>query len=157
MVLGRFNSQTVIVTGAGSGIGRATTSHVARQSGRVVAVDISAERLEELVSAQPGLDVVTLVADITSNDAVRNIVASANGRIDGLAHVAGIGDDMPPLHEVRDAAWLRVWTVIVDGLFRLTRAVLPAMLTGGRGPTRRAQACIGLQPGIVIAGPVPGR
>ena|SRR5690242_17558781 len=124
MVPGRFNSQTVIVTGAGADIGRATTSRVARQSGRVVAVHISAERLEERVSAQPSL------ADITSNDAVRNIVASAHGRIDGLANVAGIGDDMPPRHEVRDAAWLRVWTVIVDGLFRLTRAVLPAMLTG---------------------------
>jgi NAD(P)-dependent dehydrogenase (short-subunit alcohol dehydrogenase family) len=151
MVLGRFNSPTVIVTGAGSGIGRATTSRVARPGGRVVAVDISAERLEERVSAQPSL------ADITSNDAVRNLVASAHGRIDGLANVAGIGDDMPSLHEVSDTAWLCVWAVIVDGLFRLTRAVLPVMLTAGRGPTRGAQACRGLQPGIVIAEPVPGR
>jgi NAD(P)-dependent dehydrogenase (short-subunit alcohol dehydrogenase family) len=133
IVPSRFNGQTVIVTGAGSGIGRATASRIAREGGRVVAVDISAERLEDLASAHPGLNLVTLVADITSNDAVGNIVAAANGRIDGLANVAGIGDDMTPLHEVSDAVWSRVWSVNVDGLFRLTRAVLPVMLDAGRG------------------------
>src|SRR6478735_2686936 len=44
---GRFTGKTVIVTGAGSGIGRATASRVAREGGRVIAVDVSQERLDE--------------------------------------------------------------------------------------------------------------
>ena len=51
---GRFTGQTVIVTGAGSGIGRATASRVAREGGRVIAVDISQERLDEFRGEHAG-------------------------------------------------------------------------------------------------------
>jgi NAD(P)-dependent dehydrogenase (short-subunit alcohol dehydrogenase family) len=128
---GRFDGSTVIVTGAGSGIGRATASRIALEGGRVIAVDIAKERLDELAAAIPGI--VTVVGDITKPADVDAIVAAANGRIDGLANVAGIMDDMTPLHEVTDAVWERVFAVNVDGMFRLTRAVLPVMLAAGRG------------------------
>jgi len=129
----RFAGKTVIVTGAGSGIGRATASRVAREGGRVIAVDVSAGRLEEASAALPGADLTNVVADITSVDGVASIVAAAGSRIDGLANIAGIMDDMTPLHEVSDAVWERVFSVNVDGMFRLTRAVLPAMLAAHRG------------------------
>lgn len=128
---GRFAGRTVIVTGAGSGIGRATAARIAAEGGTVVAVDISGERLAELKSEHPA--VVTVTGDITKTDDVAAIVAAANGRIDGLANVAGVMDDMTPLHEVTDAVWERVFSVNVDGMFRLTRAVLPTMLAAGRG------------------------
>ena len=128
---GRFDGSTVIVTSAGSGIGRATASRVALEGGRVPAVDIAKERLDELAAAVPRI--VTIVGDITKPADVEAIVAAANGRIDGLANVAGIMDDMTPLHEVTDAVWERVFAVNVDGMFRLTRAVLPIMLAAGRG------------------------
>jgi NAD(P)-dependent dehydrogenase (short-subunit alcohol dehydrogenase family) len=123
----------VIVTGAGSGIGRATASRLVREGGRVIAVDVSAERLDEAKAALPGADITNVVADITSVDGVASIVAAAGSRIDGLANVAGIMDDMTPLHEVSDAVWERVFAVNVDGMFRLTRAVLPVMLAAHRG------------------------
>jgi NAD(P)-dependent dehydrogenase (short-subunit alcohol dehydrogenase family) len=129
----RFAGKTVIVTGAGSGIGRATASRVVREGGRVIAVDVSAERLDEAAAALPGADITNVVADITSVDGVASIVAAAGERIDGLANIAGIMDDMTPLHEVSDAVWERVFSVNVDGMFRLTRAVLPAMLAAHRG------------------------
>jgi len=50
-----------------------------------------------------------------------------------LANVAGIMDDMSPIHLVSDAVWERVFAVNVDGMFRLTRAVIPLMLEAGRG------------------------
>lgn len=128
---GRFEGRTVIVTGAGSGIGRATAARIAAEGGTVVAVDISAERLAELKAEHPAATTVT--GDITKPDDVAAIVAAANGRIDGLANVAGVMDDMTPLHEVTDAVWERVFSVNVDGMFRLTRAVLPTMLAAGRG------------------------
>ncbi len=129
----RFAGKTVIVTGAGSGIGRATASRVAREGGRVIAVDVSKERLDETVASLPGSDVTVVVGDITKPDDVAAIVKAAGDRIDGLANIAGIMDDMSPMHEVSDAVWDRVFSVNVDGMFRLTRAVLPAMLAAHHG------------------------
>ena len=130
---GRFTGQTLIVTGAGSGIGRATASRVAREGGRVIAVDVSQERLDEFVAEHPGADVVALVADITDDAGVARIVEAAGDTIDGLANIAGIMDDMTPIGEVTDAVWQRVFRVNVDGTMKLIRAVVPTMLAQGGG------------------------
>uniref|UniRef100_UPI0039898C16 SDR family NAD(P)-dependent oxidoreductase n=1 Tax=Conyzicola sp. TaxID=1969404 RepID=UPI0039898C16 len=130
---GRFSGKTIIVTGAGSGIGRATASRVAREGGRVIAVDISQERLDEFVAATPGGDIVVVVANITDDEAIAAIVAAAGDRIDGLANIAGIMDDMTPIGEVSDAVWNRVFSINVDGTMKLMRAVIPAMLAQASG------------------------
>lgn len=54
MTSGRFDGKTVIVTDAGSGIGRATALRVAKEGGRVIAADISKDRLDALVGRTPG-------------------------------------------------------------------------------------------------------
>jgi NAD(P)-dependent dehydrogenase (short-subunit alcohol dehydrogenase family) len=130
---GRFDGKTVIVTGAGSGIGRATASRIAREGGRVIAVDVSKERLAEFADEHKGQNVTTIVGDITDDGDVKKIVAAAGDRIDGLANVAGIMDDMTALHEVSDKVWERVMNVNVTGTFKLTRAVIPAMLKARGG------------------------
>jgi len=130
---GRFAGKTVIVTGAASGIGRATASRIAREGGRVVAVDISDDKLAELAAALPDGQVVTVAGDITKQESIDAIVAAAGERIDALANVAGINDDFSPLHETTDAMWDRVIGVNVTGAFKLTRAVLPAMIAAGAG------------------------
>jgi NAD(P)-dependent dehydrogenase (short-subunit alcohol dehydrogenase family) len=130
---GRFRNKTVIVTGAASGIGRAVASRVAREGGRVIAVDISADRLAEFAAALDGFDVRPVAADITTEDGVAAIVAAADGRVDALANVAGLSDDFAPMHEVSDAVLERVFNVNVFGVIRLTRAVLPLMIAAGRG------------------------
>ena len=130
---GRFAGQTVIVTGAGSGIGRATASRIAREGGRVIAVDVSQERLDEFVGEHPGADISALAADITDDEAIARIVETAGDTIDGLANIAGIMDDMTPVGEVSDAVWQRVFRVNVDGTMKLMRAVIPTMLAQGGG------------------------
>ena len=130
---GRFTGRTVIVTGAGSGIGRATASRVAREGGRVIAVDVSQERLDDLIATHHGADIVPLVADITDDAGVARIVEAAGATIDALANIAGIMDDMTPVAEVTDAVWQRVFRVNVDGTMKLMRAVIPAMLAQGGG------------------------
>ncbi|MGO4783782.1 SDR family NAD(P)-dependent oxidoreductase [Cryobacterium sp. W22_MBD10_FK3] len=125
---GRFTGKTVIVTGAGSGIGRATASRIAREGGRVIAVDISRERLDDVVVELAGADIVPVVANITDDTAIAAILTAAGDRIDALANVAGIMDDMTPVHEVTDAVWQRVFAINVDGTMKLMRAVLPGML-----------------------------
>ncbi|WP_461171121.1 SDR family NAD(P)-dependent oxidoreductase [Arthrobacter sp. Z1-15] len=130
---GRFAGKTIIVTGAGSGIGRATASRIAREGGRVIAVDISQQRLQELTEAHAGLDVITVQGDITRDEDIASVVNAAGEHVDGLANVAGIMDDMTPVHEVSDAVWDRVFAINVTGTMKLTRAVVPTMLGRGTG------------------------
>ncbi|MBS3178547.1 MULTISPECIES: SDR family NAD(P)-dependent oxidoreductase [unclassified Pseudoclavibacter] len=130
---GRFADKTIIVTGAGSGIGKATASRIAREGGRVIAVDVSAERLATLVTEHEGADIVTLTADITDDAGVAQIVEAAGAQVDGLANIAGIMDNMTPVGEVSDEIWNRVFAVNVTGTMKLMRAVIPAMLAVGKG------------------------
>jgi NAD(P)-dependent dehydrogenase (short-subunit alcohol dehydrogenase family) len=130
---GRFAGRTAIVTGAGSGIGRATALRLAGEGARVVAADISAERLEQLAAESPDLDLIPVAGDIATEEGVQAVVAAAAGRVDALANVAGIMDAFLPPAEVDDATWERVFAVNVTAPMRLTRAVLPIMLAAGGG------------------------
>ena len=112
---GRFDGQTVIVTGAASGIGRATASRIAREGGRVIAVDISADRLDDLVTSLSDTEVMTVAGDITQQADIDRIVGAAGSRIDGLANVAGVNDDFSPAHETSDAIWDRVLGINLTG------------------------------------------
>lgn len=130
---GRFDGKTVIVTGAASGIGRATASRIVREGGRVVAVDISAEKLAELADGAPEGSVVPVAGDVTKQDDIDKILAAAGDRIDGLANIAGVNDDFSPIHETSDEIWDRVIGINLTGVFKLTRAVVPAMRAAGAG------------------------
>jgi NAD(P)-dependent dehydrogenase (short-subunit alcohol dehydrogenase family) len=99
----RFTGKTVIVTGAASGIGRATASSIAREGGRVIAVDVTGERLTSFRDSLPEAEIVTVTGDITQQSDIDAIVTAAGDRIGALANVAGINDDFSPLHETTDA------------------------------------------------------
>jgi NAD(P)-dependent dehydrogenase (short-subunit alcohol dehydrogenase family) len=133
IVPGRFEGRTVIVTGAGSGIGRATALRLLGEGAHVIATDIAEDRLEALTKDANNDALVTIVGDVSKEEDVAAIVNAAGGRIDGLANVAGIMDNMTPVHEVTDEIWNRVMAVNVDGPFRLMRAVIPVMLAAGKG------------------------
>ena len=134
---GRFTGKTVIVTGAASGIGRATASRIAREGGRVIAVDVSTERLAGFQESLPQAEIVTVTGDITQQTDIDAIVTAAGDRIDALANVAGINDDFSPLHETTDAMWDRVIAINLTGGFKLTRAVLPNHAAARQGVDRQ--------------------
>jgi NAD(P)-dependent dehydrogenase (short-subunit alcohol dehydrogenase family) len=141
----RFAGQTVIVTGAGSGIGRATALRLLAEGARVIAADVSAERLTELTSEFETDHLAAIPGDVSQQDVVDRIVALANGRIDGLANVAGIMDGFLPSAEIDDGTWERVMNVNVTAIMRLTRAALPLMLAAKAGSIVNVSSEAGLR------------
>ncbi|MGY0488260.1 SDR family NAD(P)-dependent oxidoreductase [Streptomyces sp. WG-D5] len=132
-VTDRFTGRTVIVTGAGSGIGYETAVRIAREGGRVVASDVDEEALKGLVARHEGLEIATAAGDVCDEEVVQQIVALAGPQVWGLVNNAGIMDGFLPAHEVDDETWRRVLDVNVTSVLRVTRAVLPAMMSEGDG------------------------
>jgi len=143
----RFAGNTAIVTGAGSGIGRATAIRLAQEGATVVAADVVADRLTELVAEFPDLGFITVAGDVSSEETTQRIVEAAGPRIDVLANVAGIMDGFLPLGEVDDETWERVFRVNVTAVMRLTRAVLPRMLEAGSGSIVNVSSEAGIRGG----------
>lgn len=141
----RFAGQTVIVTGAASGIGRATALRVAREGGRVIASDLSQERLDSLVAEHPDLNLVAITGDISAPTDVARMIDAADGRLDGLVNNAGIMDDFTPVGEVSDDVWERVMRVNVTGTMLMCRAAIPLMLEAGRGSIVNVSSEAGLR------------
>lgn len=151
IIEGRFCGKTVVVSGASSGIGRAVALRVAREGGHVLAIDLSTLRMEALLEKNPELDITGVVADISNQEDVNKIAVQARGRVDGLAVVAGIADDMVALHEVQDELWESVFRINVDGPFRLSRAIIPLMLSRGTGSIVNVSSQAGLRGSIAGA------
>ncbi len=128
----RFAGCTIIVTGAGAGIGRATVERLVLEDARVIAVDSASERLNRLTDEVEG-DITAIVADITDPACGAMVLESAGTRIDGLANIAGIMDGFEPTAEIADETWDRVLAVNLTAMMRLTRAVLPRMIERGAG------------------------
>lgn len=131
----RHSGSVAIVTGAGSGIGRATVLRLAAEGAQVVGCDVSDAGFGDLWEdlAAEGLTAELLTADVTVQGDVDRVVAAGGDRIDILANVAGIMDHFVPLHAVGDDLWKRVLDVNLTGVMRLSRAVLAAMRTAGGG------------------------
>ncbi|MDC7803247.1 SDR family NAD(P)-dependent oxidoreductase [Sphingomonas sp. BLCC-B65] len=128
-----FTGQTIIVTGAGSGIGRATALRLHREGARVIGADVSAERLDALRAEASDERMVTVAGDIAEAATIQRIMDAAGSTVDGLANVAGIMDAFLPPAEVDDETWDRVFRVNLTAPMRLTRAVLPGMIARGGG------------------------
>jgi NAD(P)-dependent dehydrogenase (short-subunit alcohol dehydrogenase family) len=126
----RLAGKAAIVTGAASGIGRASAERFAAEGARVVAVDRPETNLEYENEA-----ITPLAVDITGDEAPARIVdaaVTAFGRLDILYNNAGIGAGAPAA-EMTDEAWDRVQAVNLRAVFRLTRAAIPHLVASGAG------------------------
>ncbi|WP_312871227.1 SDR family NAD(P)-dependent oxidoreductase [Streptomyces lonarensis] len=128
----------VVVTGAASGIGRATALRFAALGRPVLAVDIDPEGTDRTVAGarRAGGRAAGLCGDLTDPAVVSEVVdraVSEFGGIGVLVNNAGVMDRMSAVHETEDAEWDRVMAVDLTAPFRLTRAALPHMLEAGSG------------------------
>ncbi len=128
---------TVLITGATSGIGRATALLLARQGYRVLASGRSARELPGLAEEAQGLPLETLELDVTSDESIEAAVLAVDlktgGRgVDVLINNAGFAVG-GPAELVTDADLRAQFDVNVFGLMSVTRAFVPAMRRRGKG------------------------
>jgi len=131
----RLRDRRILVTGAGSGIGRATTLRLLDEGARVIGTDVSEEGLEGTRKAATAEGLTTLTMDVADEASVASRVASAIdvlGGLDVLVNAAGILL-ASHTHETSLELWNRVLAVNLTGTFLVTRAALPALLESGKG------------------------
>ena len=126
----RFAGQTVLVTGAGSGIGAATARRFAIEAASLVLVDQDGDKLRDMAQTLDRAGALTIVADVSDPDAVQEFVRQAVdrfGRLDVLVNNAGVvgtgGVADTPLAE-----WRRIMATDLDGVFYCTRAAVPHLI-----------------------------
>jgi NAD(P)-dependent dehydrogenase (short-subunit alcohol dehydrogenase family) len=129
----RLQGKIAVITGAGSGMGKAMAQLFAAEGARLVLADISGQQDE--VAAGLGDAAIGVHADVAEEAQVRHMIATAEtayGRIDILCNNAGFGGGMAPLHEQSTEAWDRVHGVNLRGVFfGMKHGVLSMMRTGG--------------------------
>jgi NAD(P)-dependent dehydrogenase (short-subunit alcohol dehydrogenase family) len=128
----RFKDRVVFLTGAGSGIGRATAKLFAAEGAKVFAVDVNGDGLMETIDAiRAAGDTadggVCDVSDMTNVEGAVNGAVSAFGGLDVLVNAAGIGGFVR-LEELDEATWQRTIAVNMGGVFHTTKAAMPHLL-----------------------------
>ena len=128
----RFAGKVALVTGAASGIGRATALRLAAEGARVFATDINETALAETVAAiaAGGGEAVAQPLDVADPAACRDAVAAAVarfGQLDVLCNVAGILQ-WGHVTEIAEADWNRIVAINLSSVFFLSQAAIPHLL-----------------------------
>ena len=128
----RFTDKVVLVTGAGSGIGRAAAERLATEGGSVFCADINQQALDDVVAAIVGMggEASACAFDISNEEQVNDCVQSCvdrYGKLDAVVNMAGILS-FDSTHELPLSKWQRLIDVNLTGTFLLCKAALPHLL-----------------------------
>lgn len=132
----RFRDRVVLITGAGSGIGKAAAKLFAKEGAKVVAVDINLEAVSKVVQEikREGQEASSLQVNVGSITEVKQMINTAvdiYGRIDVLFNNAGVAGE--PLDETTEEKWDRVININLTGPFIACKYVIPIMIKQGGG------------------------
>ena len=144
----RFDGKVVIVTGAGSGIGRACALRLGQEGGHVFACDVDRDALADFEgeARSAGFRIDTHVLDVADADACRRAVESAVatcGRLDVLCNIAGISK-LDHLANFTDELWNRMLAINLSSVFFLSQAAMPHLLAS-RGNIVNMASSAGLE------------
>ncbi|MDA1188357.1 MAG: SDR family oxidoreductase [Chloroflexi bacterium] len=153
---GRLQNKVALVTGGGSGIGRATALAMAHEGAKVVVADMSVEGGEEtvqLVAEQRGV-AKFVRADVTSEEAIKGMVqetVAAFGRLDCAFNNAGMGGAGKRTHEHTEADWDRTMALNLTGVWLCMKYEIAQMLKQCGGAivnTSSIRGVVGLDSGL---------
>ena len=132
-----LKGKVAIVSGAGTGVGKATTKRLFSEGSKVVLIGRDRSRLTKVISELDGKkNLLAVKADITKEADVINVIeetVSAFDTVDILVNNAGILNDPTPFHKMTDEQWMSLINTNLIGTFRTTKAVLPIMMEKKRG------------------------
>ena len=127
-----LKDRAVIVTGAASGLGRATALALSEEGARVLAVDRNEQGLAE-TAKQAGGRVTTFAADLTQADACARVIEEGVARfggLDALCNIAGVLK-IEPVEDVTPETWDLIYAVNVRAPFFLSKAAMPHLIESG--------------------------
>ncbi|MFV1963990.1 MAG: 3-hydroxybutyrate dehydrogenase [Pirellulaceae bacterium] len=130
-----MEKRTMLITGAGSGIGRGLAEHAARESWHVYVTDLNGQAADEVVEAivGGGGDAVAFELDVTRQDGIQRVLdALAGRRVDVLINNAGL-QYVSNLDDFPQEKWDLLLRVMLNGACMMTRAFLPGMKLHGFG------------------------
>jgi NAD(P)-dependent dehydrogenase (short-subunit alcohol dehydrogenase family) len=143
--MGELTGCAALVTGAGSGIGRATALRFAAEGAVVGVLDRNADTAKAVAVEVDGH---AYAVDVRDGDALTRAVndfAGAAGRLDILVNNAGLGD-LRPLHTLDEKLWHRLLDVNLTGTYLGMRAAIPLMRAAGRGAIVNNASVSGIVP-----------
>ncbi|QUP88532.1 glucose 1-dehydrogenase [Exiguobacterium sp. PFWT01] len=144
----KLSEKTAIVTGAGSGMGRAIAKLFAQEGARVVAFDLNEDAVQAVVDEikAAGGEALGIAGNVTNQTDIDNLVGTAKdtfGSVDILVNNAGIMDNFLTVGEVTDELWDKVLGVNLTGPMKLSRAAIQVMEKQNRGGVIINNASVG--------------
>jgi len=146
----RLAGRTALVTGAGNGLGRVISLHLAYAGVRVIATGRTGASLEEtgrMVSDQVGAEVLVAEVDVADEESVARLATSlAAENVSILINNAGVPGPVASLIDIELRDWNAVFEVNVAGMFLMCRAFLPPMIARGSGDVINLASVSGKRP-----------
>ncbi len=131
---GRLAGKSAVITGAGSGMGKAMAHRFTQEGAQVLLADVSGKQDE--VAAAIGAAASAIHCDVSDEEQVQAVIAAAEarfGKIDVLCNNAGFGGGMAPLHKQTAEHWDRIHSVNIRGVFLCMKYGITSMLKTGGG------------------------
>jgi NAD(P)-dependent dehydrogenase (short-subunit alcohol dehydrogenase family) len=144
--LGLLDDKAILITGAASGIGRATAEEASAEGARLLLADVNDEQ-GEAVAGEIGDGATYVHCDVTDEASVEAAVAAAVaelGRLDGAFNCAGILHALGNVGDVRFDEWQKVLDVDLSGVFLCTKHELGVMAGQGSGSILNMASAAGL-------------
>lgn len=146
----RFEGKVALVTGGGSGIGRATSLAFANEGAKVVIDDINVEGGEETLAMvkSAGGEAIFVKANVSKATEVEALVQKAidtYGRLDCAYNNAGVGEPLKRVHKTSEDNWDRVMATNLKGVYLCMKYEIPHMLKQGKGAIVNTSSLAGLK------------